>query len=176
MSFWSGLLKVGAGVAAPFTGGASLAAVPMIDAIGAGVNGATQAAAANRGTKLQATMDADMMRMRADEQNRAAMGDATKKLAQAAYIGRGGASFTPTTPYSYSFAPSGASDAQKQGAALMEQEMLKRMKNPVGVSDYDKAGKMGFWEKLGNVVGPAASMFGAAMGGNKSKLPGQIGF
>jgi hypothetical protein len=34
MGFWSGLLKGAATVAAPFTGGASLAAIPVIDGIG----------------------------------------------------------------------------------------------------------------------------------------------
>lgn len=34
MSFWTTVAKIGAGVAAPFTGGASLAAIPAIDAAG----------------------------------------------------------------------------------------------------------------------------------------------
>jgi hypothetical protein len=48
MSFWKGLGKVGALVAAPFTGGASLAAMPMIDAIGSMATGAAAGSAASR--------------------------------------------------------------------------------------------------------------------------------
>jgi hypothetical protein len=55
---WLGTLgKVGAGIAAPLTGGASLAAIPAIDALSKSTGAASQAQASNRGTKAGLMMD-----------------------------------------------------------------------------------------------------------------------
>lgn len=174
MSFWSALGKIGAIGAAPFTGGASLAALPLIDAVGAGINGATQAAASNRGTRLQAMMDQDQLQMAANRENRTAESDVLKKLAQTGYLARGGAQFQPSTPYSYSFAPQGASDTQKQAANTLEAELMRRLQNPMRLQDYGKQMQPGFWERLGGIIGPAASAYGAASRSNTMRLPGQI--
>lgn len=48
MSLGSILGKIGAGIAAPFTGGASLAAIPILDAIGTSTSGAAAGAAQGR--------------------------------------------------------------------------------------------------------------------------------
>lgn len=61
MGFWSTLARIGGYAAAPFTGGASIgignAAGSMIDSASAGLGGASQAAASNRGTKAEIMMD-----------------------------------------------------------------------------------------------------------------------
>jgi len=51
MGFWGGLGKIAAGVAAPFTGGASLAAIPAIDALGKVAGGAAKGSADQRLTE-----------------------------------------------------------------------------------------------------------------------------
>jgi hypothetical protein len=48
MSFWSALAKIGLGVAAPFTGGATLAGIPLIDAAGRVASGISAGRAAGR--------------------------------------------------------------------------------------------------------------------------------
>jgi hypothetical protein len=164
MSFWSSLGpllgKVGASVAAPFTGGASLAAIPAIDAIGAAAGAGSQAAASNRGTKLSALMDQDTMRMRAAGEQRTSESDALRKLIQARYISNGGAHFKPTTPYSYSFAPEAPGVKEHEAATLLENEMMKRLSNPMQLSDYSKQMNPGFWEKYGGMFGAGASAYG----------------
>jgi hypothetical protein len=163
MSFWGALGKIGAGIAAPFTGGASLAAIPAIDALGAAASAGSQASASNRGQRLQALMDQDLMRMRAAGEQRTSESDAMKKLAQTGYLRGGGANFKPTTPYSYSFAPRNASGEQQQAASTLEQELLKRIAaGPMQLSDYSKQMKPGFWEKFGGIIGAGASAYGAA--------------
>lgn len=174
MSIWSTLGKIGAIGAAPFTGGASLSALPLIDAVGAGINGATQASASNRGTRLQAQMDQDRLQMDANHENRTAESDIIKKLAQANYLSSGGANFQGTTPYSSSFAPRAASPAQQQAARTMEAELLRRQANPMRLQDYSKNMNPGLWERLGGILGPAASAFGATSMQSQQRLPGQI--
>lgn len=60
LDFLKGAGKVGAVVAAPFTGGASLAAIPALNAfdkVGAAAGGAANAMAHNRGTKAGLMLD-----------------------------------------------------------------------------------------------------------------------
>lgn len=157
MSFWSGLAKVG------------------LNLLGVGAGAASQSAASNRGTQLQALMDQDAMRLRARDDQRTGETDAMRKLAQTGYIQRGGANFKSTTPYSYSFAPQGSTDAQKQGAATLEQELLKRLQGgAMQLSDYGKQMKPGFWERLGGFVAPIATGISGAMADQDGqRLPGQ---
>lgn len=61
MSFWSTLGKIGAGVAAPFTGGASLSAIPMIDAIGGVASGVAGGRAQGRMTEAEMQMARDRL-------------------------------------------------------------------------------------------------------------------
>lgn len=53
MSFWSLLGKIGAGVAAPFTGGASLAAIPAIDSLSSVLGKQEQGAATGRQSQAE---------------------------------------------------------------------------------------------------------------------------
>lgn len=174
MSFWSTLGKIGAGVAAPFTGGASLAAIPMIDAIGGAASAGSQAAASNRGTALQAMMDQDRMRMAAADQQRTGESDILKKLAQTAYLKSGGAQYGPTsTPAgmlpTFGFGPRPASAEQMAGASTLEQELQKRLTAPpMQLQDYASKMKPGFWEKFGGILGAGAGAYGAAL---KPKSP-----
>lgn len=176
MSFWSGLGKIAAVGAAPFTGGASLSALPLIDALGAGAGAASQASASNRGTQAQLLMDQDVMRLRARDDQRTGETDAMRKLAQTGYLQRGGADFKPSTPYSYSFGPQGATDAQKQGAATLEQELLKRLQGgQMQLSNYAQQAKPSIWERIGGIVSAVAPAVSGAMRSNSTmRLPGQI--
>jgi hypothetical protein len=171
MSFWKALGKIGAIGAAPFTGGASLSVLPLIDAVGSAASAGSQAAASNRGTRLQALMDADQMRMAAAREQRASESDILRKLAQTAYLRQGGSQFKPSTQYSYSFAPRAASAEQMRSAGDLERELLRRMVNPMQLSDYGKDMKPGFWEKFGGIVGAGATGLSAAMQRRQDQPP-----
>lgn len=69
MAFWSKLGKLAAIGAAPFTGGASLAAVPMIDAIGSTLSSAAKGSADQRvGENSQAATAAQIAGTQANQQ------------------------------------------------------------------------------------------------------------
>lgn len=161
---WGSILgKIGAGVAAPFTGGASLMAIPAIDAIGSAAGAGSQASAQNRGSKLQALMDQDTMRMRLAGEQRMSESDALKKLAQAKYLSDGGAHFKSTTPYNYSFAPEAPGVKQHEAATLMEDEMMKRLSHPMQLSDYGKQMNPSAMERILGIVGAGAKGYAGAM-------------
>ena len=61
MSWWSTIAKIGAGVAAPFTGGASLAAIPAIDGISAAASGVGQGRAQGRMQEAEMQMLRDRL-------------------------------------------------------------------------------------------------------------------
>lgn len=146
MSFLSILGKVGAGIAAPFTGGASLAAIPAIDAIGSALGAGSKASASNRGTALDAAMEQEKLRqqqmrdyftasrdafdtnMSRSQEVRAGEGDAWRKLQQAAYVGNapGEMSLNLAGPYSRSVA--GPTSMERSAANTLSSEMANRMK------------------------------------------------
>src|SRR5689334_13828140 len=105
MGFLSALKKVGKiaavaapVIAAPFTGGASLAALPaVLGAAGGAVSGATQAAAQNRGVRLEADIAQQQLRdkertdyekaiIERQQQDMASGEDAMRKLQQTEYL------------------------------------------------------------------------------------------
>jgi hypothetical protein len=64
--------KIGLTAAAPFTGGASLAGIPLMDMVGAGgkaLQGGSQAAASNRGTKFEGQLDFSRLMADRDAKN-----------------------------------------------------------------------------------------------------------
>lgn len=149
MGFLSGLGKVlgvaGAGLAAPFTGGGSLAALgPLLGAGGAlasGLGAKSQADANNRGEKFSGQLDLERLLMDRDKQaqdlaisreqeGRTGQTDAFRKLLSSQHI------LTPATqthlsPYS---APSRvATDAERTSADALTRQMLARIQggNPI---------------------------------------------
>lgn len=199
---WSWLkpvAKIGLGVAAPFTGGASLLGIPAIDAIGAaaeGVGGALSAAGAakakNRGTELEAQTDLEKLLMQRDQQyqgmainreqeGRAGTQDAWRKLQGAQHLLSPGAQ-PQLSPYSV--APRVAGEAERGGADAMTQQMLLRLQggNPIAavaprtVMDNEAAFrvnpglmKAGKGESALGWLGAGAGGFGAALGALKKK-------
>lgn len=146
MGFLSGLGKVlgvaGAGLAAPFTGGASLAALgPILGAAGAGLGAASQAKANNRGEQYGGQLDLEQLLMARDSQNqnmniareqegRAGQTDAFRKLLSAQHL------LTPATQTHlspYSATPRTATDAERGGADALTEQVLARLQggNPI---------------------------------------------
>ena len=144
---------IGAAVAAPFTAGTSLAALPAILGAGsAALGGASQAKATNRGSqfdgqlalaKLLMERDASSAGLNADadrdyfnqsvareQEGRASGSDAWRKLLAAQHTLSPGA-----TPHlsPYSVAPRQATGAERQGADAMVAEVMARLQggNPI---------------------------------------------
>lgn len=190
MSFWAGLLKGvakgAAGVAAPFTGGASLAAIPMIDAIGSGLGAASNSMTNNR--SQQGNIEDEKLRLgqtqernyfdtllEADKQKNANAQSAFKRLLNVTYMGNPDAHVTsPGIAGKYSRAIAGPSAAQVEMAnGPLRDETYNRAtygtdplqgQTPTRVQDYsamDKTGKSSIWEKLLGIGGAASSAYGA---------------
>lgn len=146
MGFWSGLLKglgaAGAAAAVPFSGGASLTALPSILGIaGAGLAGASQGAASNRGNKFEGQLGLQSLLMQRDQQNfqnsiareqegRAGATDAWRKLLSAQHT-LSPAAMPNITPYAA--AQRMPTDAERTGADALTAEVLKRLQggNPI---------------------------------------------
>jgi hypothetical protein len=141
MGWLSTLAKVGLVGAAPFTGGATLAALPAVDAIAKGLGGVSQAKANNRGEQFGGQLDLEQLLMARDQQNqnmsiareqegRTGQTDAYRKLLSAQHV------LTPATHTSlspYSVAPRTATDAERGGADALTQQVLARLQggNPI---------------------------------------------
>ena len=147
MGFWGTLGKiagaVGAGVAAPLTGGASLTALPTIlGAAGAGLGAISSGHASNRGQEFGGQLALQNLLMNRDQQafnnsisreqeGRASATDAIKKLLGAQRI------LNPmqrpnVSPYS---APQRQyTDAERTGAQALSDEVMQRLQggNPIG--------------------------------------------
>lgn len=170
MSFLSILGKLGAGVAAPFTGGASLGAIPLIDALGKGASSAAQGMASNRGTSAELTLDANKqfedLLLRRELEKRTARNDALKQSVFASLL----ANYQPTarpagvpqSAFSSGFGQPG-NDALTFAAGdaltrLKAGDQLPALQRP----DLSKYMKSSLWEKLLGIGGAAASAYGAA--------------
>jgi hypothetical protein len=124
------------------------------------------------------------------QEDRASLTDAAKKLAVSEYRANAqpytpptfhsqvtGRDFTPATPANIG-TPGPMSDFERAGTAGMQQEIMKRLAGqstmPVMPPNPYEAGnrytvdprllKGSLWEKILNIVGPAASIYGAARG------------
>lgn len=141
--------KIGATIAAPFTGGASLAAIPAIDMLGAGgaaMGAASQSQASNRGTKLEGQMDLMKLLMDRDQQEqqqgiareqegRASGSDAIRKLLMAQRVSSPGQR-PNVSPYATpQRQPTGL---ERQGADAMSQEVMARLTggNPIAAMPH----------------------------------------
>lgn len=153
MSFWSMLGKIGAGVAAPFTGGASLAAIPAIDGLGKALSSGSQAAAGNRGAMMEALLAQDQMRLAGRQDDRSRESDAWKKMLHAGYVKNVQPQGPMFSPYAKPVAM--PSDEARSSAGLLEAEMMKRLQPGGGFqpSDLSKYMKPSGWEKWGGILG-----------------------
>jgi hypothetical protein len=182
MGFLSALGKIG-GFAAkllPIPGAGLIG-----DAIGAAgdmASAGSQAAAHNRGTKLDAQLYEeqanqarqqnfiDQLAQRAQE-GRASGTDAWKKLQQAEYLGTATEGYKPKNGLpSYGFGPKAATESERLGAASMRDESLQRFREGNSIPEIKDPGQFrldpknlnaGMWEKLGGILGPGLSTFGA---------------
>lgn len=173
-----GLGAIGAGVAAPFTGGASLSALGPLLAGGAGaaMSGGSQQAASNRGAKFDGQLDLQQLLMardgqafdqnlRREQEGRASGTDAWRKLMAAERVGNPGAR-PQLSPYSV--APRQAAESELYGADALRAEALKRLtggnqlpmpqQSPMQVDpSLLNAGGL---ETAGNWLGPLLSFLG----------------
>jgi hypothetical protein len=181
-----GLGAIGGIAAAPFTGGASLAALPAIlGAGGAALGAISQGQASNRGQEFGGQLDLERLLMDRDAQfqnqqiareqeGRTSGKDAWRRLLSAQHTISPGArpSLSP-----YSVAPRQATGAELQGADAMTQEVLARLMggNPIAeptqrpLAVDPKLLKSGWLEKLAGYGGAGLSAYGAL---NKGKANG----
>jgi hypothetical protein len=169
MSIFSILGKLGAVAGAPFTGGASLAALPMIDALGKGASSAAQSMAGNRGTNAELTLDANDQFEREllarELEKRASRNDALRQSIFGSMLAQYHAPQRPAGISGSPFASLGATGMQAAdfGAAdalrrLQAGDTLPALERP----DLSKFMKSSIWEKLLGIGGAAASAYGAA--------------
>lgn len=148
------------------------------------LGGIGEAEANNRYRKGNLTQNYDRLMMEAQQDRRANETDAMRKLAMTGYIGQGGSHFTPptielngrqrTAPSFPGIAPTPISDAQKQAAATLEQQMLQRVQpggsyTPTDLSSYADRGAL---EKVGSYGGMALGGLGAFLDMFGGKIPG----
>jgi hypothetical protein len=196
MSIWSTLAKIGGAVAAPFTGGASLALPALFEAGGAALGGASQASASNRGAQIEAAIEQERLRqqqeknyrealVQREQEGRASATDAFRKLQQTSYL-MNRADYTPTSVTSqgkplrlasFGFGPKSATESEITGADALRTEVLKRLTQGNAIPEVQapspftidpKLLKGSIWEKLAGIAGPALSLYGAATNPNRN--------
>jgi hypothetical protein len=147
-------------------------------ALGRGLGSIGQTAAHNRGVKLDASMQADEMRMANDRARRDEEADIMKKLLHTGYLKAGGfkdmserAQAGKPVSSKYDFGVRPATEAQIAASTELEKQLLGRMNNPRQLRDYDKMMDPGAMETIMNYAGPAASIWGAYKGGDAYKGP-----
>lgn len=169
MAFWDLLGKIGAGVAAPFTGGASLAAIPMIDALGAGASGAAKSMASNRGTAAELTLDANKQfedaLLKRELEKRANRNDALKQSVFASLLSQYHPSARPMGMPQSPF--QGLGSIGTQATDFAAQDALNRLRAgdtlpALQRPDLSKYTNPSIWERLLGFGGAAASAYGAA--------------
>lgn len=181
MGFWSGFGKVlGAAapiIAAPFTGGGSLAALPAIlGAGGAALGAAGQGMAQNRGAEFQGQMDLERLLMDRDrdrfgmglqreQEGRLGRDDAWRKLLSSQRV------LSPSARPQlspYSMAPRQATDMERQGADALSAEVMARLQggNPIAMPaerpmEVDRSKlKSGVLERIFGIASPVLSVMG----------------
>ncbi len=181
MSIWGTLGKIGlagaGAIAAPFTGGASLAAVlpSIIGAAGAGIGGIAASHANNRGEKYSGQLDLERLLLEREQQNqqmqiareqegRAGTSDAWRKLLSSSHTLSPGA-HPQLSPYSV--APRQITPQESTGGNALMEEALKRLQggNPIAAPvqhplnvDQNLLNAGGF-EKFANFASPALTLW-----------------
>lgn|SRR5574341_1864314 len=181
MGFWGGLGKVlgvaGSAIAAPFTGGTSLAWLPgVLGAAGAGLGAISQGKAQNRDAQYAGQMDLEQLLMQRDrdywnqllsreQEGRAGQSDAWRKLMSAQRVMSPGAR-PQLSPYSV--APRQATDMEREGANALSQEVLARLMggNPIPMPERrahaidPRLLKAGGMERVSGYLSPILSYLG----------------
>ena len=162
MGFWGTLGKIGAGIAAPFTGGASLAAIPAIDAAGQLLGGGASAAKAGRmdEAQLQALINQGNNRAQLDagQFNAGQEGSLIRRALSAQMLGDmkrptdprakfGGGEVSPVLQQLLARYGQGAQDQLSSGSFKVNPQM----------SGIPKSGLM---EKIGGGAGVAGGLLG----------------
>ena len=150
----------------------------VLDAAGKGVAGVASTEAHNRGTKLDAMMEADKMKALTDQYNREAAQQGMKQMQIASYLAGGG--YQPVdqpvlangrTATKFDFGTRPASDAEKAYGAKMQTTLQDRLDHPLTVSDYTSQMDPGTMEKTMNWLAPILTTVGAARGAGKYQPP-----
>lgn len=167
--FLKGLGKIGAGIAAPFTGGASLGLIPAIDAIGGVLGGAAKGSADQRISEVPGQIGAyranlEGQQFNADEQDRGYRRAALSSLlgnVQDASIGRPENSTIPTFNVSGGLRPSAITGGGGREA------LMALLSQPGFHADAMELPKAGLGEKIMGGIGLGANILGA-LGGARS--------
>lgn len=183
MDFFKPIAKVAAGVAAPFTGGASLAAIPALDALGKASGAAANSMASNRGTKAELMLDQNSSlekELLAREQEKR---DARKSSYRDMMVGNRTMNYQPLQrPEGIrgSYTSTSTTDGARTAGGALYNQALARMGAPdlstyaanggmpaynnlANNPEFQGAQKSGFLEKLlgiGSVAAPIAGLFG----------------
>ncbi len=187
MSWWKTLAQIGLVGAAPFTGGASLAAMPLVNAIGSGASAAADSMAKNRGTELSAGLDAnkqfedELLKREAFNQQ-----SQNNNLRQSVFSSLLAGYQPPARPagITSAFASPGqpgqdalnftAKDAlaKLQGGPALSLPTNTDMADPRAMAA--QLSKSSAWEKLLGILGAGASAYGATAGkgGGSNPMPG----
>lgn len=170
MGFWSSLAKVGAVVAAPFTGGASLAALPLISAAGSALGGMADASAQNRGEADRFNQNQDALRLRMEQEKRESQNNAyrnalrgalAKNMQDASFDRSQLSSSIPVIKLGGSARPSAiGGDGREAGNVMNRQAMLELM-NP-STPKLSEQKQAGFWEKLAGPLSLGMTAYGEA--------------
>lgn len=163
-SFWSKLLGAGKNVLMDGGKGQPSDQQPgqgWADA-GSVLGGARSNEMAQRMVKGEFMQNYDKLNLAASEENRNRENDAMKNLARTSYISSGGAQPLPTRFNSgnitdLGFGPRPASDAQKQGAATLQAQLLQRLTpegqiKPTDPNTYANPGKLENATKWGSLI------------------------
>jgi len=165
MGFWSklgkGLLAGVGAIAAPLTGGASLATVlpAVLSGAGAVASGMAGAKAENRGAQDAYNLQRDQLAMQAERDFLNRQNDAYRNAIGSGYV-QNWAPMSPREGIRDVYKGRTLSDGSRRAAELMERRALRELSegrpyNPA------KASKAGFWENLLGPVGLGLSTVGA---------------
>lgn len=164
------VLKIGAAAAAPFTGGASLAAMPVIDAIGGAASSGAQGMAANRGANADLEVQRQQTNINNESVRNKSAGDAWQQLLRMAYIGAPASQRVQSPGISRYSRPIAGPTAMQQTLAnsqMIRKPLLDRASfnyNPVDWARLEKQQKQSGWEKVLGIIGAASPIVSAGIG------------
>lgn len=136
----------------------------VLDSAGQGVGAIAQTQASNRGTELDAMMEADRQKMQLARDRATDEEGMMKKIQQAEYLKSGGmparpqsfsANGKPFTQFASGMKP--ITEGTKAAASTLEDQLQARLKTPPTLRDYDSKMKPGAMESTLDWLGPILS-------------------